>query len=216
MDKPLNNRAWFLVLPVLAIVAFSRRHPADDGGQLLGPGHVREQPVLLERHRLVPRAARRLDRPRQRFRDSALAATCSSRPSSSPSRCRSASSWRSACRASGWTVALCLVLMALPLLIPWNVVGTIWQVFGRGDIGLLGYTINRLGHPLQLRLRPDLGLGDHHRDGRLALDVAGGAALLCRPRVDPRRLLPGGARSTARRAGRCSATSSCRRCGACC
>src|SRR3954465_11736779 len=44
----------------------------------------------------------------------------------------------------GWTVAFCLVVMALPLLIPWNVVGTIWQVFGRGDIGLLGYTINRL------------------------------------------------------------------------
>jgi glycerol transport system permease protein len=45
----------------------------------------------------------------------------------------------------GWTVALCLVLMALPLLIPWNVVGTIWQVFARGDIGLLGWIVNRLG-----------------------------------------------------------------------
>jgi glycerol transport system permease protein len=31
--------------------------------------------------------------------------------------------------------------MSLPLLIPWNVVGTIWQVFGRVDIGLLGYTL---------------------------------------------------------------------------
>ena len=30
--------------------------------------------------------------------------------------------------------------MALPLLIPWNVVGTIWQIFARGDIGLLGWT----------------------------------------------------------------------------
>ena len=29
----------------------------------------------------------------------------------------------------GWAVSLCLVLMALPLLIPWNVVGTIWQIF---------------------------------------------------------------------------------------
>ena len=45
----------------------------------------------------------------------------------------------------GWTVALCLVLMALPLLIPWNVVGTIWQIFGRPDIGLLGYALNHLG-----------------------------------------------------------------------
>ncbi|MBA1156281.1 carbohydrate ABC transporter permease [Microvirga mediterraneensis] len=45
----------------------------------------------------------------------------------------------------GWTVALCLVLMALPLLIPWNVVGTIWQVFARSDIGLLGWALNHLG-----------------------------------------------------------------------
>jgi glycerol transport system permease protein len=45
----------------------------------------------------------------------------------------------------GWGVAVCLVLMALPLLIPWNVVGTIWQVFGRVDIGLLGATLNSAG-----------------------------------------------------------------------
>jgi glycerol transport system permease protein len=45
----------------------------------------------------------------------------------------------------GIGVPICLVLMALPLLIPWNVVGTIWQVFGRGDIGLLGYTLRTLG-----------------------------------------------------------------------
>jgi glycerol transport system permease protein len=45
----------------------------------------------------------------------------------------------------GWGVPVCLVLMALPLLIPWNVVGTIWQVFGRVDIGLLGHTLGRLG-----------------------------------------------------------------------
>ena len=40
---------------------------------------------------------------------------------------------------------VCLVLMALPLLIPWNVVGTIWQIFGRVDIGLLGHTLAALG-----------------------------------------------------------------------
>jgi glycerol transport system permease protein len=45
----------------------------------------------------------------------------------------------------GWGVPVCLVLMALPLLIPWNVVGTIWQVFGRVDIGLLGHTLESLG-----------------------------------------------------------------------
>jgi glycerol transport system permease protein len=45
----------------------------------------------------------------------------------------------------GWKVAATLVLMAMPLLVPWNVVGTIWQVFARPDIGLLGYAINKLG-----------------------------------------------------------------------
>lgn len=45
----------------------------------------------------------------------------------------------------GWQASLSLILIALPLLIPWNVVGTIWQVFARGDIGLLGWAINALG-----------------------------------------------------------------------
>jgi glycerol transport system permease protein len=45
----------------------------------------------------------------------------------------------------GWGVPVCLVLMALPLLIPWNVVGTIWQIMGRADIGLFGYALNALG-----------------------------------------------------------------------
>ena len=45
----------------------------------------------------------------------------------------------------GWGASLCLVLMALPLLIPWNVVGTIWQIFAREDIGLLGHTLAALG-----------------------------------------------------------------------
>jgi glycerol transport system permease protein len=45
----------------------------------------------------------------------------------------------------GWGVPVCLILMALPLLIPWNVVGTIWQIFGRVDIGLLGHSIAAMG-----------------------------------------------------------------------
>lgn len=45
----------------------------------------------------------------------------------------------------GVGVSVCLVLMALPLLIPWNVVGTIWQVFGRVDIGLLGHSLAQAG-----------------------------------------------------------------------
>jgi glycerol transport system permease protein len=41
--------------------------------------------------------------------------------------------------------SLCLILLAIPLLIPWNVVGTIWQIFGRADIGLFGWALNALG-----------------------------------------------------------------------
>ena len=36
------------------------------------------------------------------------------------------------------------------LLIPWNVVGTIWQIFGRADIGLLGDALHAARHRLQL------------------------------------------------------------------
>lgn len=144
MEKPLDNRAWFLVLPVLAIVAFSAVIPLmtvvnysvqDTFGNNQffwnGTGWFKE---LLD-------------------------------PSSDlGSRVRD-SLWRNllfsaiilsievplgiavalAMPREGWKVAATLVLMAMPLLVPWNVVGTIWQVFARGDIGLLGYTVNRLG-----------------------------------------------------------------------
>jgi glycerol transport system permease protein len=42
-------------------------------------------------------------------------------------------------------VSVCLVLMALPLLIPWNVVGAMWNIFALPDIGLLGKLMNGLG-----------------------------------------------------------------------
>jgi glycerol transport system permease protein len=44
----------------------------------------------------------------------------------------------------GWKVSLSLVLLALPLLIPWNVIGTVWIIFLRPDIGLLGQIINEV------------------------------------------------------------------------
>ena len=43
---------------------------------------------------------------------------------------------------SGPWVPVCLILMAMPLLIPWNVVGAMWNIFTLPDIGLLGYTLN--------------------------------------------------------------------------
>ena len=38
-----------------------------------------------------------------------------------------------------------LILLAIPLLVPWNVVGTIWQIFARSDIGLMGSVLVSLG-----------------------------------------------------------------------
>ncbi|SPH18025.1 Trehalose transport system permease protein SugA [Defluviimonas aquaemixtae] len=42
----------------------------------------------------------------------------------------------------GFWVPVCLVTMALPMLIPWNVVGAMWNIFTLPDIGLLGYLMN--------------------------------------------------------------------------
>ncbi len=45
----------------------------------------------------------------------------------------------------GFWVSVCLVLMALPLLIPWNVVGAMWNIFALPELGLLGRIINGMG-----------------------------------------------------------------------
>ncbi len=47
---------------------------------------------------------------------------------------------------SGRAVGPVLVLLALPLLVPWNVVGLIWQIFARADIGLFGAFVNHVLH----------------------------------------------------------------------
>ncbi len=144
MDKTVNQKAWFLVLPVFLVVAFSAILPLmtvvnysmqDTFGNNQffwnGVGWFKE---LLD-------------------------------PSTDLGSRFFASLWRNlffsavilaievplgivvalSMPREGWTVAVCLVILALPLLIPWNVVGTIWQIFGRPDIGLLGYVLNSLG-----------------------------------------------------------------------
>ena len=56
----------------------------------------------------------------------------------------------------GVAASAALVLLGLPLLIPWNVVGTIWQIFGRADVGLGGYFMNSvLGIPYNYALVPN-------------------------------------------------------------
>src|SRR5690606_2077876 len=46
------------------------------------------------------------------------------------------------------------VLMALPLLIPWNVVGAMWNIMALPEIGLLGRGLNALGIPFNYTRQP--------------------------------------------------------------
>jgi glycerol transport system permease protein len=144
MTKILDNRAWLLVIPVFAIVAFSAVLPVmtvvnysvqDTFGnnQFFWNGVGWFQELLDPSKELGGRFFDALWRTLL-FSAIILAIEVPLGILVALSMPR-----------EGWPVALCLVLMALPLLIPWNVVGTIWQVFARGDIGLLGWAVNSLG-----------------------------------------------------------------------
>jgi glycerol transport system permease protein len=134
-----NNKAWWLVLPVFALVAFSAIIP------MMTVVNYSLQDIFDQSSRYFVGA----DWYRQVLQD----------PRLHDSLLRQFI--YSACvlaieiplgigialtmPGKGRWASLCLIVMAIPLLIPWNVVGTIWQIFGRGDIGLLGWSLNRLG-----------------------------------------------------------------------
>ncbi|KDR90068.1 ABC transporter permease [Agrobacterium sp. TS43] len=139
MEKSWNNKAWFMVLPVLVLVAFSAVIPLmtvvnysvqDTFGnnQFFWAGTQWFEEILasdrfwdaLGRNLLFSGIILAIEIPLGIFIALKMP-------------------------KSGIGVPVCLVTMALPLLVPWNVVGTIWQVFGRSDIGLLGYYANQLG-----------------------------------------------------------------------
>ncbi|MEO5325817.1 carbohydrate ABC transporter permease [Mesorhizobium sp. CC13] len=139
MEKTWNNKAWFMVLPVLVLVAFSAVIPlmtvvnysvqdTFGGNQFFWAGSEWFEEILssdrfweaMGRNLIFSAIILAIEVPLGIF----IALNMPRK---------------------GWGVPVCLVLMALPLLIPWNVVGTIWQVFGRIDIGLLGYTLSALG-----------------------------------------------------------------------
>jgi glycerol transport system permease protein len=56
-------------------------------------------------------------------------------------------------RKGPW-VSVNLVLMAMPLLIPWNVVGAMWNILALPDIGLLGHTLNAMGFDYNFTRQP--------------------------------------------------------------
>jgi glycerol transport system permease protein len=139
LDKPTNHRAWLFVLPVVLVVTFSAVIPLMtvvnySVQDILGPDQrvfvgaewfrkVLKDPELhgaMGRQIVFSLAVLTLEIP---F-GIALARLMPKK---------------------GFIASLGLVVLALPLLIPWNVVGTIWQIFARSDIGLLGVAVNGLG-----------------------------------------------------------------------
>jgi glycerol transport system permease protein len=144
MEKIVNQKAWLLVLPVFALVAFSAIIPLmtvvnysvqDTFGnnQFFWNGVGWYKDLLDPSTELGGRFFASLWR-NLSFSAAVLAIEIPLGILVALSMPR-----------EGWRVAACLVILALPLLIPWNVVGTIWQIFGRSDIGLLGYVLNSLG-----------------------------------------------------------------------
>ena len=139
MEKTVNQKAWFLVLPVLILVAFSAVIPlmtvvnysVQDtfGNNEFFWAGLEWFSEMLESDRMWDALGRQLI-----FSAIILAIEV-------PLGIFVALNMPK----KGFWASVCLVLMALPLLIPWNVVGTIWQIFGRVDIGLLGHTLAALG-----------------------------------------------------------------------
>ncbi|MBO4121073.1 sugar ABC transporter permease [Cupriavidus gilardii] len=137
--KPINQKAWLLVLPVVICVAFSAILPLMtivnySVQDIISP--ERRVFVGTEWFRAVLRDGELHDALLRQLGFS-LAVLLVEIPLgillalSMPAR--------------GWKASAVLVIVALSLLIPWNVVGTIWQIFGRTDIGLLGAALAGLG-----------------------------------------------------------------------
>jgi glycerol transport system permease protein len=139
MDKTQNNKAWFLVLPVLVIVAFSAVIPL-----MTVVNYAMQDTLGNNQFYWIGFEWFEEWISSERLHDSLLRQVLFSAvilaievplgifiALNMPKK--------------GFWASLVLVLMALPLLIPFNVVGTIWQIFGRVDIGLLGHSLAALG-----------------------------------------------------------------------
>lgn len=139
MNKTDNQKAWFLVLPMLVLVAFSAVIPLMTvvnysiqdtfGNNVFFPAGLDWFRETLQSERMWASFGRQL-----MFSGIILLIQI-------PLGVYIALNMPK----KGFWVSFCLVVMSLPLLIPWNVVGTIWQIFGRVDIGLLGYTLEAIG-----------------------------------------------------------------------
>jgi glycerol transport system permease protein len=135
MERPVNQGAWLMVLPVVLIVSFSAIIP------LMTVVNYSFQDILYgtsawvgtEFYTDVLTDSQFRGALARQFLFSGLVLLIEVPLGVGVALCMP---------RRGAAVSACLVLMALPLLIPWPVVGTIWQIFGRPDIGLFGAALN--------------------------------------------------------------------------
>jgi glycerol transport system permease protein len=137
--KVQNNKAWWLVLPVFLLVAFSAIVPmmtvVNYSVQDIFD-HSTRYFVGVDWYKQVLQDTRLHDSLLRQFIFSGCVLLIEIPLGIAIALCMP---------TKGRMASLVLIVLAIPLLIPWNVVGTIWQIFGRADIGLLGWSLNSLG-----------------------------------------------------------------------
>jgi glycerol transport system permease protein len=139
MTKTVNQKAWFLVLPVFILVAFNALVPLMTvvnysvqetfGDNIFSWAGVQWFEDVLHSERFHGALLRQIV-----FTAIVLGIEIPLGLGIALTMPR-----------KGVWVSVCLVLMSLPLLIPWNVVGSMWNIMALPDIGLLGKAINALG-----------------------------------------------------------------------
>jgi glycerol transport system permease protein len=142
--KTWNNRAWFFVLPVLCFVLFSAVLPVMtvvnySVQDTMGANSFFWNGDAWFRDLLDPNSDAGV-----RF-SGALIRTFAFSISAVSLEVVLGIAIALCLPRKGWSVGVSLIVIALPMLIPWNVVGTIWQIFSRPDIGLFGAALTDLG-----------------------------------------------------------------------
>jgi glycerol transport system permease protein len=148
MRKTTNQKAWWLVTPVLLLVAFNAFIPLMTVVNYAFQETFGNNDFFWEGTRWFEKVLRS-----ERFHDALgrqMLFTGMILVIEVPLGIAVALSMP---RKGPW-VSVCLVLMALPLLIPWNVVGAMWNIFALPDIGLLGYSLNSMGFDYNFTRQP--------------------------------------------------------------
>ena len=138
-NKPVNQKAWFLIFPVLVCVAFSAILP------LMTVVNYSVQDIISPERRIFVGTEWFVAIMRDEELHGALLRQITFSLAVLLIEIPLGIALALSMPAQGWKSSVVLVVVSLSLLIPWNVVGTIWQIFGRSDIGLMGAALQGLG-----------------------------------------------------------------------